>query len=160
MEYKLVKLNKLSGDKASIYTVYINKKQKTLFDIFISENKNIYLSELNDILKRLISIGQKSGAREQYFKLYEGKFGDKVCALYDRPDKKLRLYCIRYNETLIILGGGGPKSKRIHALQENEKLEKENRILKNLSIEINKKIEWGEINFSDDLKEFEGNMEF
>lgn len=36
----------------------------------------------------------KTGAAEHFFKLNEGKPGDGVCALFDSPDKKLRIYCI------------------------------------------------------------------
>lgn len=62
------------------------------------------------MVQRLKIIGTKTGAREQFFKLHEGNPGDGVCALFDLPDKNLRLYCIRYNTQIIILGGGWNKT--------------------------------------------------
>ncbi len=113
MKYKLLKLNKLSGNKASIYSVYLEKEGKMLFDLFLEENKISFKSELKDIVSRLSVIGHKTGARENFFKLNEGNPGDGVCALYDRPGSNLRLYCIRYGALIIVLGGGGHKPKTI-----------------------------------------------
>ena len=119
MKFKLVKLKSYSGKEASIYSVYMEDLQKTLFDVFLEENKTSFKSELKDILKRMSVIGHKTGAREQFFKTKEGIPGDGVCALYDDPDKKLRLYCIRYGKQLIILGGGGQKTDHIRELQKD-----------------------------------------
>ncbi|WP_299458360.1 hypothetical protein [uncultured Microscilla sp.] len=129
----------MSGEEASIYTVLIEDEGKTLFEKFIEENKTIYLSEIKDILARLKYIGSsRGGARENLFKTKEGSPGDGVCALYDNPDKKLRLYCIRYASQIVILGGGGPKN--VQALQEDEKLKKENYFLRWLSKQITERI--------------------
>lgn len=126
MKCKLVKLNKFSGNKASVYSVYISDEGETLFDIFIKENINLFKSEILDIVKRLNGIVKYTGARIEFFKDWEGKPGDGVCALYDSPQFKLRLYCIRYGADIIILGGGGYKPKSISALQEDQKLKDEN----------------------------------
>lgn len=160
MKYELKKNKQLSGKKASVYTIYIHEENKTLLDIFVEENKNLHLSELKDIFLRLKEIGHKKGAREQFFKLKEGKPGDFVCALYDNPDKKLRLYCIRLGSVLLIAGGGGPKSKKIRALQQDEKLTKENNLIRILSEEIYKRTIEGNIKITDDGMDFEGDLEF
>ena len=158
MKYRLLKINNLSGKAASIYSIRFDKKQKTSIEVFISENKNLYLSELNDIIIRLKTIGKKTGAREQFFKINEGNPGDGVCALYDDVDKKLRLYCIRYGSLLIIVGGGGPKN--VQTLQEDKKLKDENYFLRHLSSQITERIKDKEIWFSDDNMDLEGNLEF
>jgi len=160
MKYKLIKLSDFSGKEASIYSVYMEDLKKILFDIFLEENKDSFKSELKNIIKRIKVIGIKTGAREQFFKLNEGKPGDGVCALYDDADKKLRLYCIRYGTQLVILGNGGEKSAYIKALQEDEKLKKENYLLREISKRITERIKNDEINFSDDYMDFEGNLEF
>ncbi|WP_107038590.1 hypothetical protein [Brumimicrobium mesophilum] len=105
---------------------------------------------------RLKIIGNETGARESFFKTKEGVPGDGVCALYDTPDKKLRLYCIRYGKELIIIGSGGQKNVR--ALQGDEKLEKENYILRWLSAKITECMQNGELSFSSDYMNFEGNL--
>jgi L-rhamnose mutarotase len=47
--YRLVKDEKLSGKDASIYSVFLEKEQETLFDRFIKENKISFKGELNDL---------------------------------------------------------------------------------------------------------------
>lgn len=160
MKYELVKLNKLSGGKASIYTVHLENEQKTLFDLFLEENKISFKSELKDIVSRLNVIGNKTGAKENFFKQKEGKPGDGVCALYDKPNSKLRLYCIRYGSSIVILGGGGYKSKSIREFQKDDKLTEKNYFLRQLSKEITTRIKDGEIRFSTDYMDFEGDLTF
>ncbi|PWH82240.1 hypothetical protein [Brumimicrobium oceani] len=160
MKYKLVKIDKLSGEKASIYSAIPENEsgnfEESFFDSFIKENKTSLLSEIKTLVLRLKIIGNETGARESYFKTKEGAPGDGVCALYDTPDKKLRLYCIRYGTELIIIGSGGPKNVR--ALQDDEKLEKENYILRWLSSKIKESMQHGELSFSSDYMDFEGNL--
>ncbi len=160
MKCKLVKLTNISGDRASIYSVFNNDEKKTLLDIFIQENINSFKSEINDIILRLRIMGNKTGARENYFKLDEGVPTDGVCALYDTPDKKLRLYCIRYGAVLLIVGGGGEKPKNIRRLQESPKLKKENFFLNELSKKITERIKNGEIKYTNDGFDLVGDFEF
>lgn len=162
MKYKLVKLSQFSGNKASIYTVKEQKKgeinNNSLFDNFIIENKSLFLSEIKDIFSRLKTIGHETGARESFFKTKEGIPGDGVCALYDSPKKNLRLYCIRYGKELVVIGGGGYKPKNIRSLQEDEKLEIENYILRKLSIRIKECMRDGDLSFSLDYMDFVGEL--
>jgi len=160
MKCRLVKINRLSGYKASLYSVVINEEKETLLEKFIRENKNSFLSETKDILKRLRTIGHKTGARKQFFKEFEGKPGDGICALYDDPDSKLRLYCIIFGAQILVVGGGGPKPKNIKALQENQKLKDENYFLRWLSEQITERIKDKEITFENDYLDFSGNLEF
>jgi len=159
MKIRLVKLRQLCGDEASIYSVVHESDKTTLFEKFIKENENSFKSELNDIVLRLKTMGEDTGAREHYFKTEEGVPGDGVCALYDKPKNKLRLYCIRYGTTLLVLGGGGHKPKHMKKLQDDPKLTKENMIMRNVSKLINLKRSEGDISFSDDYYEFVGNLE-
>jgi len=160
MKYKLVRISKFSGNEASIYTLLTENEQgefqDSLFDTFINENTILYLSEIKNIFSRLTTIGNDTGARESFFKTKEGVPGDGVCALYDSPSKKLRLYCIRYGTELIILGGGGPKNVR--ALQDDKKLEAANYFLRWLSIKITECRQNGDLSFSTDFMDFEGDL--
>lgn len=160
MKYKLVKLNKLSGNKASIYTIRLEEEGKTLFDFFLAENKISFKDELKDIVSRLKVIGCKTGARDNFFKLHEGRPGDGVCALYDEPDSNLRLYCIRYGTLIVIVGGGGYKPKSIREFQQDEKLTEENYFLRKVSGAIKTKMDDDEIEFSSDFMDFEGDLTF
>lgn len=160
MRCRLVKLNNLSGYKASVYSVLLNNDNDTQFEKFLKENYSLFLNETKNIIQRLSTIVNKTGAREGFFKQWEGRPGDGVCALYDKPESKLRLYCIRFGTQIIILGGGGPKSKKLMSFQESEKLKSENYLLRWLSDQINNRIKERDIVFDDDYMTLSGNLIF
>ena len=100
MNYEIVPLDEFSGTKATIYSPLMEGEEFTLFDYFVEENQNAFRVEVKFILDRLETMGQMYGAREDYFKLHEGRSGDGVSALYDLPGKELRLFCIRYGRDI------------------------------------------------------------
>ncbi|HET8865922.1 MAG TPA: hypothetical protein VFM80_09490 [Gracilimonas sp.] len=159
MKFSLLKIDKISGDKSSFYTVQM-EEGTILFDRFINENSKLHEKEIRDILQRIRAMAHRTGAQEHFFKLHEGKPGDGVCALYDEPDANLRLYCIRFGSAIVIIGGGGLKEKIIREFQQNKKLTDENYLLREISAEITDKMKSGEIRFSDDELEFIGNLDF
>lgn len=158
MNYRLIKIDNLSGNKASLYSIIGEHENKNLFQQFIDENFNSHKSEILNIVSRLKSIGNKTGAREHYFKTKEGAYGDSIWALYDVPNSNLRLYIIHFGVQLIILGGGGPKNVR--ALQEDPKLKHENYLLRSLSKVIDQRIADKEIKYIENGLDFSGNLEF
>ena len=158
MKCKLVKIPEFTGNKTTVYTVLMEDEEKTLFDSFVEENKISYSSEIKDIVSRLITIGNKTGAREQFFKTKEGALGDGVCALFDLPSYKLRHYCIRYGTQIVILGGGGPKN--VQKLQQSKKLKDESYFLRDLSKVITEKLKDKDLKFVDYGNKFEGVLEF
>ncbi|HEV2481615.1 MAG TPA: hypothetical protein VGS79_18220 [Puia sp.] len=158
MNYEIVELDDLSGSKSTIYSVIIEDEEYTLFDSFVEESSVDYPDEVKLIVNRLYQIGHNFGAREQFFKLGEGKLGDGVCAIYDEEDSKLRQYCIRYGSTLIILGGGGPKPPQIRTWQQDGKLKKEAELMIWISKDIMKRIREGEIYWSKDGTKLLGNL--
>jgi putative component of toxin-antitoxin plasmid stabilization module len=160
MKYKLIKLDAISGQFASVYSVAFENEEKTLFDKFIDEYGFLFKSETIDLLKRIKTIAHKTGARAHFFKEREGKPGDGVCALYDEPGSNLRLYCIRYGTQLVIIGGGGHKPKTMRAFQEDKTLTESNYFLRKLSAQITERIKEKEIYFSYDYRNFEGELEF
>ena len=160
MRYKLVKLDKYSGGKASIYTIELIDDGVSLLERFVEENIILHKSETKDIISRLITIGHKTGAREQFFRQKEGAPGDGVEALSDNPDSNLRLYCIRYGHLIVVVGGGGFKPKRIRALQEDAKLTSENMIMRQISKDIYSRTISKDIIFTNEGMDFEGDLDF
>lgn len=156
MNFEIIELEEFSGSKAVIYSVAIDDNPLTLFDLFVEENENIHPNEIQSIVDRLEIIGNFTSAREQYFKINEGALGDGLCALYDIPEKNLRLYCIKYGSTCILLGGGGYKNVR--ALQDDEKLRAENYLLRKVSKMITKAIVEGDLRWNKDGSSFTGNL--
>ena len=160
MKYKIIKINSISGNEASVYSIILNNEEETLLNKFVKENEISFKSETKDILKRLYSIGHTTGARIQFFKEWEGKPGDGVCALFDIPTSNLRLYCIYFGSQLIVVGSGGHKPKDIRTLQQDDKLKAENYLLREISVQITQRIKDKEISYTNDFLNFEGNLEF
>ncbi len=160
MKYKIEKLEEVSGRKASIYSIKMEGKEQTIFEQFLEDYCDEFQVEIEEIAAKVYNIGHKYGARNQFFKFNEGKAGDLVMALYDHPERKLRIYGIKYASTLIILGSGGHKSKAIRSLQENELLNETNTFMRKVSDDIFKRTREKEIWFSDGDLELLGNLEF
>lgn len=136
MKFEIVEVDELSGPAAKIYSVVLEGEDGTLFDNFLQQYSETHPSEVVEIVDRLRVIGKREGARERYFKLNEGKPGDGVCALYDIPGRKLRLYCIRFGCVAIVLGSGG--AKNVRAYQKDTILNRQAEIMKYVSQEIMK----------------------
>lgn len=158
MKCRLVKLEQLSGNEATVYSVLVENEQKTLFQRFVEKHINSFRSEIKEISDRLWVMGNDEGARYDNFKHREGAYGDFCCALYDKPKKKLRLYCLRYGTQIVILAGGGPKNVR--AWQEDPELKKQMEWLKEFAKELNQRIDDREITYTKDFLEFVGDLEF
>jgi hypothetical protein len=160
MTYALQKIARLSGRKASIYTIVLVESNENLLNQFVTENNADFPNEVKDILERLNAIAHKTGAREKFFKPAEGAPGDGVEALFDDPNKHLRLYCIRNGMVNIILGGGGAKPKSLRALQESDKLTKENYFLRDVSQLLSRRLKEKEIRWSKNGMDLEGDLSF
>jgi hypothetical protein len=163
VNFRVVKLEAFSGAQATIYSVILEEDEangKTLFEHFVTENSKKHHEEVKDIASRLVTIGKKTGARDIFFKDWEGKPGDGVCALFDNPDKHLRLYCIRFGKGILVVGGGGQKPKAMKAFQESEKLTKENDYMRIVSREIEMKIKARDLTFAPDGTELFGDFKF
>ena len=155
-----MELEEFSGNRAGVYSIIVGEEDLTLFDHFVNENITKYRTELKEMSNRLVEIGSRLGARENFFKHNEGKPGDGVCALYDVPNSELRLFCIRYGNVAIILGGGGPKPTEVQAWQDDEKLKLEAELIIRISKYIMKRLQTGEIQWSKDGSQLLGNLKF
>lgn len=160
MNYDIIEIDEFSGKGATVYSILLEGDDETLFDHFVDENKQNHFEEVKTIVNRLEIIGKKTGAREHFFKQAEGLPGDGVCALYDDPESKLRLYCIRYGSVAILLGGGGHKPADIRAWQESEKLTKEAKLIIQVSKDIMQRLKDGDAKWSNDGIRLIGNLTF
>jgi hypothetical protein len=163
LNYEIVEMETFSGSEAKIYSIIPEGEEETLFEKFVDENVAAFKYEVQDILKRLKLIGHKTGARESFFK-HEGdrdfvnKYGGYVWALYDDEESNLRLYCIRFSNVAIILGGGGHKAKSVRKWQEDEKLSEEAQKIMAYAEIILKQLDDGDLYWSEDRTELEGNL--
>lgn len=146
---ELVELEEFDPAMGHIYSVTVDDSDETLYDLFLEENKADYRLELAEIITKLKTMSSMTGFTDNYFKLNEGTLGDGVCAITDLKGK-LRLYCIRFGNILLVLGGGGPKSKLIRALQEDPKLLIENNNVRLISAAMAKAIREKELRIEED----------
>jgi hypothetical protein len=111
-KFELVEV--FQGDKAAIYSVLLNDSEDSLFEDFVEKYIDDYPNEIKNIIDRFKVMAFKTGAREQYFKIGEGRATDAVVAVCDLPDKNFRLYCIRLGSCTVIIGGGSLKHTRTY----------------------------------------------
>jgi hypothetical protein len=161
MKFNIKPISQLSGNRCKIYSIQIDGDNDTLFEKFLEENDANFPTEVENIVTTLKLIGQKFGAKDQFFRpKKEGKLGDGVEALYDYPNANLRLYAIKYADGLLILGGGGQKPKNVKAFQEDPKLTKENYLLRKIAATLYKAILEKDLRWNNSGDNFEGQLHF
>ncbi len=106
-------------EKCTLYTLQFLRDTNSEFEKFVSKfiNDDDYSDDYTRIAAVVARIA-KNGALERYFRR-EGSGADSVVAL-PVLNSKLRLYCLRLSDRIIILGNGGVKTTRTY--QEDSKL--------------------------------------
>lgn len=102
-----------------MFSICFDGSEESEFEKFLNEFKDnaTYNKDFNVILLALSKIIDK-GALERFFR-NEGRMNDNVKALAI-DSRKLRLYCLRISDQILILGNGGVKATRTY--QEDSKL--------------------------------------
>ena len=106
-------------DNVSLYSICFDGKAITEYEAFLRKFKDD--AKLNEDYKKIILALEQIvavGAFERLFRL-EGKMNDHVAAL-SIDSRKLRLYCLRISDQILIVGNGGIKTTRTY--QENDEL--------------------------------------
>ena len=110
-EAELLQLNEEKN--CTLYTIQFLSEDENEYSRFVNKFKND--SELNKDLYRIVQLVDMiadAGALERLFRP-EGKMSDNVCAL-PLVHSRLRLYCIRLSDHILILGNGGVKKTRTY----------------------------------------------
>ena len=97
------------SSKTTLYSICFEMDGTTEFEKFVSEFEEnaTYNQDYQRIIAALQSI-LNIGALERFFRP-EGKMKDSVAAI-PIDGGKLRLYCLRISEQIVILGNGGVKT--------------------------------------------------
>lgn len=105
------------NDNVGMFSICFDGNSESEFEKILLEFKDnaTYNKDFNAILLALAKIIDK-GALERFFRV-EGKMNDHVNAL-SIDSRKLRLYCLRISDQILILGNGGAKLTRSY--QEDE----------------------------------------
>jgi len=97
------------SDNCTIYTIQFQDENQSEYESFYNRFKDD--AEYNPDLMRIVAFINKiaqHGAFERFFRP-EGKMSDHVVAL-PVLRSKLRLYCLRLSDKILILGNGGVKN--------------------------------------------------
>lgn len=102
-----------SNDSVSLYSICFDGMDESEFEKFLAKfrEESTLNKDFQTILVALAKIVER-GALERFFRM-EGKMNDDVCAL-SLDSHKLRLYCLRISDQILILGNGGVKTTRTY----------------------------------------------
>lgn len=117
---KLKILSVEETEKAGLFTICFTNDNQSEFENFIARFKDdaFCQRDLQVILSALQHMLRTSGFLERYFRP-EGKMKDNVCAL-PIESGRLRLYCLRLSDSVLIVGNGGKKTTKTY--NESEEL--------------------------------------
>lgn len=103
---------------AGIFTIIFESESLSEFDKFVEKFKGdaYRAEELRFILNQIDAMLER-GIEERYFRP-EGKMSDNVAAL-PIYKSKLRLYCLRLSDSVLILGNGGVKNTKTYEEDED-----------------------------------------
>ncbi len=110
-EVELLLVN--SSKSCTMYTIHFLSDDMSEFEKFISKFRKD--AELNPDFQAIVRFVEQiltNGALERYFRR-EGKMNDSVVAL-PVLRSKLRLYCLRLTDKILILGNGDVKNSRTY----------------------------------------------
>jgi len=100
-------------DNVSLYSICFDGNAVSEYEAFVQKFKDD--ATLNTDYKNIILALEKIvavGAFERFFRP-EGKMSDHVAAL-SIDSRKLRLYCLRISDQILIVGNGGKKDTRTY----------------------------------------------
>jgi len=146
VEFDIVEIEELSGDRAHIYSVLLNGEEQNLFWTFFREIQATKPIEAEVLFSQIYSMGHETGCRRGFFKLYEGKPGDGVAAI---SVGEVRLYCLYFDNTAIFLGSGGIKPVGVRAYQELPELNAKVELMEKIAAKINQMIKDKELKVLD-----------
>ena len=99
------------GENCTIYTLQFLRDVESEFEKFVTKfREDAEYSEDFSRIAAFIKRIAKNCALERYFRT-EGKMNDSVVAL-PVISSKLRLYCLRLSDKILILGNGGVKTSQ------------------------------------------------
>lgn len=97
------------SERVSLYSISFEMDRTTEFERFLSKfEEQALLNEDYQKILYALSIILDKGALERYFRP-EGKMEDNLCAL-PIESGKIRLFCLRISDEILILGNGDIKS--------------------------------------------------
>ena len=143
-------------EKVNFYSIRMKGAELTELEAFFEKfpEGSGYDDEIDVIISWLDQIAER-GALERYFRP-EGRYGDGVGVIPIDVGNKIRLYCLRLSDKILVFGNGGVKDAR--SWQGSETLAPYVKMLIDTSRFISSRIKDGTVVLVD--KEIVGNLNF
>lgn len=143
-------------ENVNFYSIRMAGKELTELEAFFEKFPEgcEYDDEIDVIISWIDQIAER-GALERYFRP-EGNYGDGVGVIPIDVGNKIRLYCLRLSDKILVFGNGGVKDSR--TWQESETLAPYVKLLVDTSRFISSRIKDGTMVLVD--KEIVGNLNF
>ena len=144
------------NENVNFYSIHLDGKELTELEDFFEKfpTRCDYDDEIDVIIAWMNRIAD-TGALERYFRP-EGRYGDGVGVIPIDVGKKVRLYCLRLSDKILVFGNGGIKDTP--TWQESESLAPYVKLLIDTSRFISSRIKDGSLVLVD--KEIIGNLNF
>lgn len=121
--FKLVRIK--VGKKAKIYSIQYDGEENHEFHKFVTNPEVCSHPDFQALRKKIKELYDKRGLLQQYFRSEDEKcLHSEICRI-DYGVGYLRIYCIRWSDKMLILGGGGIKPDDIRFWQESTELSAE-----------------------------------
>ena len=107
------------SDNVGLYSICFNNDNENEYEKFLAKYKDN--AKLNEDFRSIVMALDRiiaNGAMERYFRP-EGKYADDLVAL-SIDSRRLRLYCLRMSDQVLIVGNGGIKNTKTY--EESEEL--------------------------------------
>ena len=154
MKFSIINIEPLSGTKAKVYSVKFEEKYASELVIFVHKFHDTHPQIIDEAIQRIRLIAQREGFQNSFFRR-ECSETHNVFRLFETKD--IRLYCIKFDTTLLLFGSGGIKKNKEKKLKDNPYLEKEVKKLQKIEDAINKRIKSGELSITSEG--FIGNLD-
>ena len=153
-EYKIELVEEY--ENVNFYSIHLDGEELTEMEAFFEKFPVgcEYDDEIDVIISWIDKIAEK-GALERYFRP-EGRYGDGVGVIPIDVGNKVRLYCLRLSDKILVFGNGGVKDAA--SWEESEQLAPYVKLLIDTSRFITSRISDGSIVLVD--KEIVGNLNF
>jgi hypothetical protein len=141
----------MQGKRGVLMTLREENSLQSETDSFFADVMQSHPEEATLLALKLEKMARHNGFQDQFFKMGEGSRMDNVCAL---SEGKLRLYCLRYGNILLIMGGGGVKTTRTY--EDDASLHSKVKTLQKMSKALDRMIRDGEVKLMEYGMSFDG----
>lgn len=128
-KFKIIDISE--GPKAKFYSILLEGKEQSEFEEFLVNFRDNpeFSGIIQNIVIKIDQMARVTGAREIFFKPEGPNMVFRINIGRDET-YPLRLYCLRYNNQVVLLGGGGYKDLGTVRYQDKEELDNAVKLLR------------------------------